>query len=173
MTLVQQQVTAAVAVQFKKASRRRYISGEAGQDFQNLQRSHLTHHPVNLSFNRSSRHSPVEIEPAHQMIQLPKITDLRGCLSFIEEERHIPFKIRSASWLYDTTDEAMLGSYVCQEQHGFIIAISGSIEVILNNSTGKKQCSLNQPDIGLYVPNTVSWQIESCSTGAVILILAS
>jgi hypothetical protein len=129
---------------------------------------------VAVQFNETSnlRHIPFKIESACQIIQLPKITDPRGSLSFIEGERHVPFKIRAAYWLYDMTDETMPGSYAYRGQHEFIIAISGSIEVILDNGTDKKY-HLNRPDAGLYVPNTVWRQIETRSTDAVVLILTS
>jgi hypothetical protein len=173
MTILQQQAAAAVAVQFNETSDRRHIPGEAHQDCQTSQRPNLTNLPVNLAFSEGGRHIPFKIQQECQLIQLPKITDPRGSLSFIEGERHIPFKIRAAYWLYDTTAETMPASYAYRGQHEFIIAISGSIEVMLDNGTDKRRCPLNRPDVGLYVPNTVWRQIETRSTDAVVLILTS
>lgn len=108
-----------------------------------------------------------------KIIQLPKIMDDRGNLSFIEEENHIPFKIKRAYWIYDVPGGETRGGHAYKNLHEIIIALSGSFDVILDNGTKKNTYSLNRSYYGLYVPNMLWRSLENFSTNSLCLILAS
>jgi hypothetical protein len=106
-------------------------------------------------------------------IDLPKIEDDRGNLSFIEEENHIPFKITRAYWIYDVPGGEFRGSHAFKESEEFIIAISGSFDVILHDGIDEVKYSLNRSYYGLYIPKLVFRRLENFSTNALALVLAS
>lgn len=108
-----------------------------------------------------------------QILQLPKFLDKRGNLSFIEESNHIPFKIQRSYWIYDVPGGESRGGHAYKENQEFIVALSGSFDVILDDGNGKKTYSLNRSYYGLYVPKGVWRQMENFSTNALALILAS
>lgn len=108
-----------------------------------------------------------------KIIALPKITDRRGNLSFVEEENHIPFKILRSYWIYDVPGGETRGGHAYKENHEFIIALSGSFDVILDDGKERKTFQLNRSYYGLYVPNGLWRQMENFSTNALALILAS
>ena len=108
-----------------------------------------------------------------KIIDLPKIEDPRGNLSFIEEEINIPFKINRVYWIYDVPGGQFRGSHAYKELHEFIIALSGSFDVLLDDGKIKKKFSLNRSYYGLYVPNLIWRSLENFSTNALCLILAS
>ncbi|TAE29701.1 MAG: WxcM-like domain-containing protein [Candidatus Kapaibacterium sp.] len=109
-----------------------------------------------------------------RIIDLPKISDPRGNLTFIEGEgRHIPFDIKRAYWIYDVPGGEKRGGHAYKELHEFIIALSGSFDVVLDDGNERKVFSLNRSYFGLYVPNMVWRQLENFSTNGVTLILAS
>jgi WxcM-like, C-terminal len=109
-----------------------------------------------------------------RIIDLPKITDPRGNLTFIEGEgRHIPFGIRRAYWIYDVPGGEKRGGHAYKDLHEFIIALSGSFDVVLDDGMERKTFSLNRSYFGLYVPNMIWRQLENFSTNGVTLILAS
>jgi hypothetical protein len=109
-----------------------------------------------------------------RIIDLPKISDPRGNLTFIEGEgRHIPFGIKRAYWIYDVPGGEKRGGHAYKDLHEFIIALSGSFDVVLDDGTERKTFSLNRSYFGLYVPNMVWRQLENFSTNGVTLILAS
>ncbi len=109
-----------------------------------------------------------------RIIDLPKISDPRGNLTFIEGEgRHIPFAIKRAYWIYDVPGGEKRGGHAYKELHEFIIALSGSFDVVLDDGNERKVFSLNRSYFGLYVPNMVWRQLENFSTNGVTLILAS
>jgi dTDP-4-dehydrorhamnose 3,5-epimerase-like enzyme len=109
-----------------------------------------------------------------RIIDLPKISDPRGNLTFIEGEgRHIPFAINRAYWIYDVPGGEKRGGHAYRELHEFIIALSGSFDVVLDDGKERKVYSLNRSYFGLYVPNMVWRQLENFSTNGVTLILAS
>lgn len=109
-----------------------------------------------------------------RIIDLPKISDPRGNLTFIEGEgRHIPFAIKRAYWIYDVPGGEKRGGHAYKELHEFIIALSGSFDVVLDDGKERKVFSLNRSYFGLYVPNMVWRQLENFSTNGVTLILAS
>lgn len=86
------------------------------------------------------------------IINLPKFLDRRGNLSFIEENNHIPFKIERAYWIYDVPGGEARGGHVYKENQEFIVALSGSFDVMLDDGVEQKIFSLNRSYYGLYVP---------------------
>ena len=108
-----------------------------------------------------------------QIINLPKIEDHRGNLSFIEEGNHIPFKIMRVYWIYDVPGGEFRGSHAFMKSEEFIVALSGSFDVILYDGKEEKQVSLNRSYYGLYVEKLVFRRLENFSTNSLALILAS
>lgn len=112
-------------------------------------------------------------ETAYKIIQLPKILDERGNLSFIEEHNHIPFKIKRSYWIYDVPGGESRGGHVYKENQEFIVALSGSFDVILHDGNKREVISLNRSYYGLYVPQGIWRQMDNFSTNALALVLAS
>lgn len=108
-----------------------------------------------------------------QIINLPKIEDTRGNLSLIEEKEHIPFEIKRVYWIYDVPGGEFRGSHANKELHEFIVALSGSFDVVLDDGKKKKKYFLNRSYYGLYVPNLIWRSLENFSTNALCLTLAS
>jgi WxcM-like, C-terminal. len=108
-----------------------------------------------------------------KVIALPKITDRRGNLSFVEEKHHIPFKIIRSYWIYDVPGGEVRGGHAYKENHEFIIALSGSFDVVLDDGNERKVFHLNRSYYGLYVPNGIWRQMENFSTNSLALVLAS
>jgi len=108
-----------------------------------------------------------------QLIQLPKIFDDRGNLSFIEAQRHIPFKIERAYWIYDVPGGEKRGGHAFKHGEEFLIALSGSFDIHVDNGSISKVYPLNRSYMGLYVPE-MNWRsMENFSTNSLCLILAS
>ena len=108
-----------------------------------------------------------------EIINLPKIVDPRGNLSFIEEHNHIPFNIVRTYWIYDVPGGEKRGGHAYKENREFIIALSGSFDVIIDDGKGKEVYSLNRSYYGLYVPKGIWRQMENFSTNSLALVLAS
>jgi oxalate decarboxylase/phosphoglucose isomerase-like protein (cupin superfamily) len=108
-----------------------------------------------------------------KLINLPKIIDDRGNLSFIEEEHHIPFKIKRIYWIYDVPGGETRGSHAFKESEEFIVAISGSFDVVLHNGKEETKYSLNRSYYGIYIPKLVWRRLENFSTNSLALILSS
>lgn len=108
-----------------------------------------------------------------KIIQLPKNFDRRGNLSVIEENRHIPFKIERTYWIYDVPGGEIRGGHAYKENQEFIVALSGSFEVLVDDGKSRKIFPLNRSYYGLYVPQGVWRQLQNFSTNSVALILAS
>ena len=108
-----------------------------------------------------------------KIIQLPKILDERGNLSVIEEVKDIPFEIKSTYWIYDVPGGESRGGHAYKENQEFIIALSGSFDVILDDGKEKKNFPLNRSYYGLYVPRGLWRQLDNFSTNSLALILAS
>jgi len=108
-----------------------------------------------------------------QIIELPKVIDRRGNLSFIEAGNHIPFDIARAYWIYDVPGGQHRGSHAFKSQHEIIIALSGSFNVILDNGEKKQQYTLNRSYNALYVPNMTWRSLDNFSTNALCLVIAS
>jgi dTDP-4-dehydrorhamnose 3,5-epimerase-like enzyme len=108
-----------------------------------------------------------------RLIQLPKFEDPRGNLSFIEEHNHIPFKIERTYWIYDVPGGEVRGGHAFKKQHEFIIALSGSFDVTVDDGQDKETFSLNRSYYGLYVPSGLWRQMQNFSTNSVALVLSS
>lgn len=108
-----------------------------------------------------------------KIIQLPKFLDERGNLSFVEELNHIPFKIERTYWIYDVPGGETRGGHAYKENQEFIVALSGSFDVVLDDGVEKKTFHLNRSYYGLYVPNGLWREMENFSTNSLALVLAS
>ncbi len=108
-----------------------------------------------------------------RIINLPKILDRRGNLSIVEEMKNIPFKIERAYWIYDVPGGETRGGHAYRENKEFIIALSGSFDVLLDNGKEKQTFSLNRSYYGLYVPKGMWRQMLNFSTNSLALVLAS
>lgn len=107
-----------------------------------------------------------------QIIQLPKIFDKRGNLSFFENNNQLPFTIERAYWIYDVPGGEVRGGHAFKEQNEFIIALSGSFDVILHNGKEEQRFSLNRSYYGIYVPKMFWRKIENFSTNSLALIVS-
>jgi dTDP-4-dehydrorhamnose 3,5-epimerase-like enzyme len=108
-----------------------------------------------------------------EIIQLPKIFDPRGNLTFIEAENHIPFDIKRVYWIYDVPGGETRGGHAFKKQQELIISLSGSFDVVLDNGKDKQKYSLNRSYYGLYVPSGVWRHMENFSTNSLAIVLAS
>jgi hypothetical protein len=109
----------------------------------------------------------------YRLIELPKIADPRGNLTFIEGNKHVPFEIRRAYYLYDVPGGAERGGHAHKEMQQLMIAISGSFDVVLDDGHAKERLHLNRSYYGLYVSPMIWRQMGNFSSGSVCLVLAS
>ena len=107
------------------------------------------------------------------IIHLPKIGDPRGNLSFIEGGQHIPFDIKRVYYLYDVPGGSDRGSHAHKNLHQFIVAMSGSFDVVLDDGEAQKRFHLNRSYSGLYVPPMMWRDLDNFSSGSVCMVLAS
>lgn len=108
-----------------------------------------------------------------KIINLTKVLDDRGNLSVVEELKDIPFNIKRTYWIYDVPGGEVRGGHAYKENEEFIIALSGSFDVLLDNGIENKVFSLNRSYYGLYVPKGLWRQMLNFSTNSLALILAS
>jgi len=108
-----------------------------------------------------------------RLIALPKITDARGNLSFIEGGSQIPFKIERVYYLYDVPGGSERGAHAHKSLHQFIVAMSGSFDVSLSDGKNTKRFHLNRSYYGLYMCPLMWRELDNFSSGAVCLVLAS
>lgn len=108
-----------------------------------------------------------------RIIDLPKIGDRRGNLSLVEEFKQIPFKIERTYWIYDVPGGETRGGHAYYENEEFIVALSGSFDVVLDDGKVKRRFSLNRSYYGLLVPKGWWIQMENFSTNALALVLSS
>lgn len=108
-----------------------------------------------------------------KIVELPKITDQRGNLTFVEGGQHIPFDIKRVYYLYDVPGGSERGGHAHKELQQLIIAMSGSFDVVLDDGTKKKRFHLNRSYYGLYVPTMLWRELDNFSSGAVCMVLAS
>lgn len=106
-------------------------------------------------------------------IELPKIADPRGNLSFIESNKHVPFDIKRVYYLYDVPGGAARGGHAHRNLTQVAIALSGSFDFILDNGIEKERYTLNSPYKGLLITNNTWREMENFSSGSVCLVLAS
>lgn len=108
-----------------------------------------------------------------KIIDLPKFLDKRGNLSFVEEFKQVPFKIERSYWIYDVPGGEVRGGHAYKENQEFIIALSGSLDVVLDDGKKKKSFTLNRSYYGLYVPKGIWREMSNFSTNSLALVLAS
>ena len=108
-----------------------------------------------------------------RLIELPKIPDRRGNLTFLEGGHHCPFVVRRAYWIYDVPGGESRGGHAYEQLEEVFIALSGSFTVTVESSRGEQRFLLNRSYVGLYVPRRSWRRLEDFSTNAVCLILAS
>ncbi len=108
-----------------------------------------------------------------RIIDLPKINDPRGNLTFIEGERHIPFSVKRVFYLYDVPGGADRAGHALKQCHQFLIAMSGSFDVKVSNGKEEQRFHLNRSYYGLHLPPMLWREIDNFSSGSVCLALAS
>ncbi len=108
-----------------------------------------------------------------KIVSLPKISDPRGNLTFIEGGRHIPFEVKRVYYLYDVPGGAERGGHAHKALSQLIIAMSGSFDIVLDDGTRKQRFHLNRSYFGLYVCPMIWREMDNFSSGAVCLVLAS
>ena len=108
-----------------------------------------------------------------RLIDVPKITEARGNLTFVEGGRHVPFEIKRVYYLYDVPGGAERGGHAHKALHQLVIAMSGSFDIVLDDGYDRKRIHLNRSYIGLYIPPMMWREIDNFSSGSVCMVLAS
>jgi dTDP-4-dehydrorhamnose 3,5-epimerase-like enzyme len=108
-----------------------------------------------------------------KIIDLPKIEDPRGNLSFIEDNNQVPFKIERAYWIYDVPGGQMRGGHAFKKQNELIVALSGSFDILVDDGKEKSIFSLNRSYYGLFIPAGLWRQMQNFSTNSLALVLSS
>jgi hypothetical protein len=108
-----------------------------------------------------------------RIIELPKVADPRGNLTFIEGGRHVPFDIARVYYLYDVPGGASRGGHAHRDLQQVLIAMSGSFDVVVDDGTARRSYTLNRSYFGLYLPNMIWRELVNFSSGAVCTVLAS
>lgn len=108
-----------------------------------------------------------------KLLKLPKITDPRGNLSFVEQNNHIPFVIKRTYWIYDVPGGESRGGHAYKETDEFIVAISGGFDVTVDDGTDKKTFTLNRSYYGLYIPRGLWRTMDNFSTNSLALEFAN
>jgi dTDP-4-dehydrorhamnose 3,5-epimerase-like enzyme len=108
-----------------------------------------------------------------QLLTLPKVTDPRGNLTFIEELKHLPFEIARTYWIYDVPAGEVRGSHAFKKQHEAIVVLSGSVDLVIHDGTSEQRFTLGRSDSALYIPPVTWRRLENFSTNAVCLVVSS
>lgn len=108
-----------------------------------------------------------------RIIDLPRINDPRGNLTFVEGGRHVPFDIRRVYYLYDVPGGAERGGHAHKELQQLIVAMSGSFDVVLDDGQNRRRHHLNRSYSGLYIPRMIWRELDNFSSGSVCMVLAS
>ncbi|MCU4173853.1 sugar 3,4-ketoisomerase [Carboxylicivirga sp. N1Y90] len=111
------------------------------------------------------------MEPS--LIELPKFLDERGNLSFIEEDSQLPFKIKRVYWIYDVPGGQIRGGHAFKDTEELIVAISGSLDVVLNDGQKEYRFHLNRSYSGIYVPKMMWRMLDNFSTNSLAMIISS
>lgn len=112
------------------------------------------------------------VEMCH-LIDIPKIADSRGNLSFVQNSDQIPFDIKRVYYLYDIPSGAERGGHAHRDLEQLMIAIAGSFDVHVDDGRHKRMFHLNRPNVGLYIPRKIWRHLDNFSSGAVCINLAS
>ena len=107
------------------------------------------------------------------MIELPKIADARGNLTFVEGNDHVPFAIKRVYYLYDVPGGAERGGHAHKGLQQLIIAMSGSFDVVIDDGNSRKRYHLNRSYNGLYICPMIWRELDNFSSGSVCMVLAS
>ena len=107
------------------------------------------------------------------IIELPKIPDARGNLTFLESGRHLPFEFKRVFYLYDVPGGETRAGHALRTCHQFLIAMSGSFDVLLDDGFARRRYHLNRSYRGLYIHPLIWRELENFSSGSVCLALAS
>ncbi len=107
-----------------------------------------------------------------KIINLPRILDKRGNLSFFEYPNQLPFEIKRTYWIYDVPGGEVRGSHAFKDQQEFIVALSGSFDVVIHDGKDEKRFSLNRSYDGLYIPKMIWRKLENFSTNSLALIVS-
>ena len=113
------------------------------------------------------------VDNSVRLIELPKVNDPRGNLTVIESGTSVPFKVMRDYWIYDVPSGMWRDGHAFKVQQEFIVALSGSFDVVVNDGHGEQTFHLNRPQIGLYVPRMTWRRIDNFSTNSVALVLSS
>ena len=108
-----------------------------------------------------------------KIIDLPKILDPRGNLTFLESGNHIPFDIKRTYWIYDVPGGETRGGHAFKEQKELIIVLSGSLDVVVFDGHEEKIFSLNRSYYGLYIPNGLWRHMDNFATNTVAMVVSS
>lgn len=113
------------------------------------------------------------VDNSVRLIELSKVNDPRGNLTVIESGTSVPFKVMRDYWIYDVPSGMWRDGHAFKVQQEFIVALSGSFDVVVNEGHGEQTFHLNRPQIGLYVPRMTWRRIDNFSTNSVALVLSS
>lgn len=108
-----------------------------------------------------------------RIVQLPRFLDERGNLSVIEEQKDIPFNVERTYWIYDVPGGEARGGHAYRENQEFIVALSGSFDVILDDGNEKQTFQLNRSYYGLFIPKGIWREMNNFSTNSLALVLSS
>ena len=108
-----------------------------------------------------------------RIVNLPKIADPRGNLTFIESERHVPFEVKRVFYLYDVPGGESRAGHALKACEQFVIAMSGSFDVVLSDGVERMRYHLNRSYYGLYIPSLIWRELDNFSSGSVCTVLAS
>ena len=108
-----------------------------------------------------------------EIVELPRIKDFRGNLSFFENNNQIPFDIKRTYWIYDVPGGKVRGGHAFKKSHELIVALSGSFNIVLNDGNNEVRYNLNRSYNGLYVPNLIWRNLENFSTNSVALFVSN
>ena len=107
------------------------------------------------------------------IIDLPKVVDQRGNLTFIESGRHVSFEFKRIFYLYDIPGEADRGGHALKRCHQFVVAMSGSFDVVVGDGRDERRVQLDRPNRGLYIPPMIWRSLDNFSSCAVCMVVAS
>lgn len=125
------------------------------------------------TLSNSRNDMATDVPKVPRLIELPKIKDPRGNLTFIESGIHVPFMVQRNYWIYDVPSGMWRDGHAFRHQEELLVALSGSFDVVVNTGEAEQTFHLARPQIGLYVPNMTWRHINNFSTNSVALVLTS